>query len=262
MAATVIVTGGSGGIGAAAADALAKAGCTVYELSRSGSDRTGVSHITCDVTDEPSVRAAVELVTAREGGVDVLLCAAGFGISGAVEFTAPGEAHDQLNVNLYGADRAVRAVLPHMRAAKRGRIILISSVAAAAPIPFQTWYSASKAAINAYALALSGEVRPFGITVRAIMPGDIATGFTSARRKNAAGDAEYSGRISRSVEKMEHDEQHGMSAEAAGRAIARAALRGKKPLAAVGFAYKFICVLLKILPARLAAYIISLLYAK
>ena len=90
----------------------------------------------------------------------------------------------------------------------------MSSIAGIVPIPFQLWYSVSKAAIIAYVLALQNEVRPFGISVCAIMPGDIASGFTDARRKSAAGDDVYAGRIERSVAVMEHDERTGMTREA------------------------------------------------
>ena len=71
-----------------------------------------------------------------------------------------------------------RAVIPYLRQAGCGRIVNISSVAAPVPIPFQTYYSASKAAVNAYTLALANELRPYGVSVCAVMPGDIATGFT------------------------------------------------------------------------------------
>lgn len=90
-----------------------------------------------------------------------------------------------------------------MRQQGSGRIVNLSSVAAPAAIPFQTYYSVSKAAINDFTLATANEVRPFGITVCAVMPGDICTGFTDARQKIPAGDEIYGGRISRSVAGME-----------------------------------------------------------
>ena len=77
--------------------------------------------------------------------------------------------------------------------------------------------------VRTYSLALASEVRPFGIEVCVIMPGDIATGFTAARRKSCGGDDVYSGRIARSVAVMEHDEQTGMSAQFAGQFVARRA---------------------------------------
>ena len=263
MSKTAIVTGASGGIGREAARIFSENGCTVYDFSRSEKPQEGVRHIPCDVTDEASVKAAVQAVTDERGGVDILVCCAGMGISGAVEFTDPVDSYRQMNVNLFGTDRVVRAVLPHMRRQRSGRLVMTSSVAGVTPIPFQTWYSASKAAINSYAMALANEVRPYGIGVAVVMPGDIKTGFTAARRKSAVGDAEYDGRIARSVSRMEKDEQNGLPAEFAGKIIAKAALRKRpKPLTSTGFVYSFLCTLVKLLPARLAQWVLYQMYAK
>lgn len=98
-----------------------------------------------------------------------------------------------------------------MRHQGNGHIINISSVAAVAHIPFQTFYSASKAAISSYSYALENEVKPYGIHVTIVELGDICTGFTQMRQKSILGDDEYGGRISRSVSQMEHDEQNGMN---------------------------------------------------
>lgn len=263
MSKTAIVTGASSGIGRAAAAALTARGCIVYDLSRSDKPQDGVSHIACDVTDEQSVRTAVETVVREQGGVDILVCCAGMGISGAVEFTRPEDSFRQVNVNLFGTDRAVRAVLPYMREKGAGRLVLISSVAGVTPIPFQTWYSASKAAINSYAMALMNEVRPYGIGVSVVMPGDIRTGFTAARKKSANGDAAYGGRISRSVSRMEHDEQNGMTPESVAKIIAKAALKKHaKPYRSTGFVYSLLCTLTKVFPARFVQWVLYRLYAK
>ena len=206
MTRTAIVTGGSGGIGRCTAAALAAAGCRVYELSRHERPQPGVTHLAADVTDFAQVRAAVDEVLAREGRVDILVCNAGFGISGAAELTSAADAHAQLELNLFGMDNACRAVLPAMRAQGGGRIVCMSSIAGILPIPFQLWYSVSKAAVNAYVLALQNEVRPFGVSLCAVMPGDIRTGFTAARKKTAE-EGPYGGRVARSVARMEHDEE-------------------------------------------------------
>ena len=139
------------------------------------------------------------------------------------------EARRQFDVNFFGMVNMNRAVLPIMRQQGGGRIVNMSSVAAPIAIPFQAYYSASKAAVRTYSLALASEVRPFGIEVCVIMPGDIATGFTAARRKSCDGDVVYHGRIARSVAVMEHDEQTGMSAEYAGQFVARRADRACDP---------------------------------
>lgn len=258
-----IVTGGSGGIGRCTAAALQRTGCTVYELSRREKPAEGIVHLTADVTDEAQVRAAVDEVLRREGRIDILVNNAGFGISGAAELTDSRDAHAQLELNLYGMDNATKAVLPAMRKQGSGRIVCMSSIAGILPIPFQLWYSVSKAAINAYVLALQNEVRPFGITVCAVMPGDIASGFTDARKKSDAGDDIYAGRIERSVKVMEQDERGGMSPEYAGNYVAKVALREhSKPLVALGLSYKGAAVLAKLLPRRLSNWIVGLIYAK
>ena len=131
----VLLTGGSSGIGQCTARYLAEAGCRVYELSRRDSSQPGIIHLTCDVTREEQVQAAVKTVAEREGRIDIVVNNAGFGISGAVEFTQTADAQRLLDVNFFGMVRVNRAVLPYMREAGRGRIVNLSSVAAVAPQP-------------------------------------------------------------------------------------------------------------------------------
>lgn len=258
-----LVTGGSSGIGRCTAAALRDAGCTVYEFSRREYTMDGVEHMGVDVTDEAAVRCAVERIAQMEGSIDVVVNCAGFGISGAVEFTELEAAKRQFDVNFFGMVNVNRAVIPVMRRSGGGRIVNVSSVAAVAHIPFQTYYSASKAAIESYTCALANELKPFGITVTAAQPGDIRTGFTDARKKSAAGDEVYGGRISRSVTRMEKDEKNGMSPEFAGRYIVKLALKKSvKPVYTVGFGYKCLSLLCKILPCGLRNWIVGVLYAR
>lgn len=258
-----VVTGGSSGIGRATAQALAAKGCTVYELSRRDNPPEGVSHLTADITDEQQVKKAIDEVISREGKIDILVNNAGYGISGAAEMTDSADSHAQLELNLHGMDNVTRAILPYMRETKSGRIVSVSSIAGILPIPFQLWYSVSKAAINAYVLALQNEVRPYGISVCAVMPGDIATGFTDARKKSDSGNDIYSGRIERSVATMEKDERGGMSPDKAGAYIAKLAMKKRtRPMKAIGISYKAISILTKLLPRRLSNYLVGLIYSK
>lgn len=258
-----LVTGGSSGIGRCVAEALRDAGCVVYEFSRRNHPMDGVRHFTVDVTDEAAVKSAVERIVAFKGRLDIVVNCAGFGISGAVEFTELKDAKAQFDVNFFGMVNVNRAVLPVMRENGDGRIVNVSSVAAVAHIPFQTYYSASKAAIESYTCALANEVRPFGITVTAVQPGDIRTGFTDARKKSAAGDEIYGGRISRSVAGMEKDEQKGMSPSDVGSYIGKIALKKTvKPMYTVGFEYKCLSLLCKLLPCGFRNRIVGLLYAR
>ena len=257
-----IVTGGSSGIGLAAARALREQGLTVFVLSRRPFSEKGLHHICCDVADERQCAEAFESVLHKAGDLDLLVNCAGFGVSGAVEFTEMTETKKQMEVNFFGCVNMTKAVLGYMRERGNGKIVNISSVAAPAAIPFQAYYSASKAAINAWSAALANELRPYGVTVTAIQPGDIKTGFTAAREKSVEGDEAYGGRISKSVAKMEHDEQNGMDPAKAGAYIAKIAMKDHpKPVYTIGFSYKAICVLLKLLPSRLANWAIGKLYA-
>lgn len=261
MGKIAIVTGAGSGIGLSASKALARDGWTVYDFSRTDRAASGVRHIACDISDEAQVCAAVARVAAEQGRIDLLLNNAGFGISGAVEFTRAEEAERLMRVNLLGADNVTRAVIGTMRAQRSGRILFTSSIAGILPIPFQAWYSVTKAAINAYALALRNEVAPFGISVCAIMPGDIHTGFTAAREKSVVGDDVYGGRIEKAVSTMERDEQNGMSPDMAGAYLAKIARRRRvKPLYAIGAQYKLFAVLAKLLPVRLTNWIVGRLY--
>ena len=263
MRKVAIVTGGTSGIGKQTALALLREGCTVYELSRRETGVEGMHHIAADITKEDTVKAAVDQVMAAEGHIDVLVNNAGFGISGAIEFTDTEDAKRLFDADFFGMVKLNRCVIPVMRQAGRGRIVNLSSVAAPIPIPFQAYYSAAKAAVNAYTMALANELRPYGVTVCAVQPGDIKTGFTAAREKVILGDDVYGGRIERSVQRMEHDEQNGMDPAVAGRFIARIAMKPSvKPLYTIGASYKLFVLLSRILPCRFLNWMIGLLYAK
>lgn len=134
-----VITGGSSGIGLATVNELVLAGYTVYELSRRDTQSgENVVHIKTDVTDRDSLKEAIDKAAAA-GKISALICCAGGGISGAVEFTDEAEAKRLFDLNFFGVVSAVRAAIPHMRKAGGGNIVIVSSVAAALPIPFQVY---------------------------------------------------------------------------------------------------------------------------
>lgn len=256
---TLIISGGSSGIGKATASFFAERGWRVFELSRHGADgrctKGEIIHIFCDVCSEESCRKAIAEVLKQTDIIDVVISNAGFGISGPVEFTDIHEAEHQMDVNFMGAVRFTQAVLPQLRQQGFGRIIYTSSVAAILSVPYQSFYSASKAAINAMALALANEVREFGISVSVMMPGDVSTGFTDARCKSTAGEDIYRG-ASKAITTMEHDERSGMSPEQMARLFYHiATCRSPKPQYVGGFSYRVLCFLDRLLPKRFVNWI-------
>lgn len=172
----VVITGASSGIGRAAAELFEERGATVVCLAR----RTVPDFycISTDVADECAVFSAVKEIEERFGRIDILVNNAGMGISGAVEDTSAEDAHAIFEVNFFGAFNMIRAAVPLMRRGGGGTIINVSSAAAELSIPFQSFYSATKAALSSLGEALRNEVRPFNIKVTAVLPGDVKTDFT------------------------------------------------------------------------------------
>lgn len=258
----LVLTGGSSGIGLAVARHFATRGWIVCELSRSGSSAENIYHYSVDVTDEVALQTAFSDIAHRFGRMDALLCNAGFGISGAAEYTETAVAQAQLQVNYWGAVHTFRAAAPYMRKQGFGKIFFTASVAGALPIPFQAHYSASKAAIAAFSRASALEMQPFGVYMSAIQLGDVKTGFTAAREKSVAGLDVYGERMTRSVSKMEADEQGGTPAAVIARAIYKIINKKRPaPLYTVGLVYQLIMLLTRVLPLRMVAWILKLMYA-
>jgi short-subunit dehydrogenase len=213
----VLITGASGGFGKACAEHLAKLGHRVYGTSRrakfpdSVEHESGPSLVPMDVCDDDSVRLAVDYILKREGRIDVVVNNAGVGLAGAVEDTSVEEARAIFETNFFGVLRVCRAVLPTLREQGSGHIVNISSLAGLVTIPFQGFYSASKYALESMSDALRMELRPHGVHVTLLEPGDFKTGFTESRifaAENREGSA-YRERCERAVGVMEQDEQNG-----------------------------------------------------
>jgi NAD(P)-dependent dehydrogenase (short-subunit alcohol dehydrogenase family) len=208
----VLITGASTGFGRAIANALAaKQRYRVFGTSRvpGTSVSEAFTTVSLDVTQDYSVSACVAAVIQAAGRIDAVINNAGMGIAGAIEDTTAAEAQAQFETNFFGMHRVCRAVLPHLRSQRSGVIINMSSLAGRIALPFQGFYSATKFAIEAYTEALRMEVRPFGISVSMIEPGDFATAFTSNRRLTDASipASPYHDSMQRAIATMARDEQ-------------------------------------------------------
>jgi 2-keto-3-deoxy-L-fuconate dehydrogenase len=168
-----IVTGGGSGIGLATARLLASRGAKVAVLDlKPGDEFTGVA---ADVTDDASVRLAVDTAAERLGGVDILVNNAGIGSIGTVADNPDEEWHRVFDVNVVGIVRVTRAALPYLRASEHAAIVNTCSIAATAGLPQRAVYSATKGAVLSLTLAMAADHVHEGIRVNCVNPGTADT---------------------------------------------------------------------------------------
>lgn len=184
--AVVLITGSNSGIGKESAVEFARRGHRVFAsmrrlesaqflLAEAQKANLTIEVLQLDVTHSASVTAAVGEVLRREGRLDVLVNNAGFGSFGPVEDYTDDEIRDVFETNLLGAIRTTRAALPAMRAQRSGTIIMVSSISGLRTFPFMAVYSASKFGLEAISNGLRYELKPFGIRVVLVEPGNFNT---------------------------------------------------------------------------------------
>jgi short-subunit dehydrogenase len=219
----VLITGASSGIGLECAEYLASRGHHVYGTSRRpypANDRFKMMQL--ELNNEAQIVQTVDEIVNAESRLDVLVNNAGYGIAGAIEDTSSEEVRALFDSNVIGPMRLCSAVLPHMRKQGSGLIVNVSSIAGLVPVPFQAVYSASKAALESLSEALRMEVRPFGIRVALLEPGDFCTGFTANRRRvAAAANSAYTDRFERALAVFERDERQAAPPAAIARQLER-----------------------------------------
>ncbi len=192
---------------------FAEAGWHSQGTSRSGGDLHEL-----DVRDEDSV---LRLRNRLDFVPDILVLNAGSGVAGPVEMISAEDAVLQIDTNLLGVDRMVRAFLPGMRERGSGMIVIVGSIASRVPVPFQALYCASKAGVALYAASLSMEVAPFGVRVLLVEPGDQNTSFGKARRSVQSPSDPYEPSTSRAIDAMIASEERGGRPDTFARKVVR-----------------------------------------
>ena len=187
----VLVTGCSSGIGRATALRLGRAGWNVYASARRPETiadlrDAGCQTLALDVTDEQSMRAAVDSVEQAQGAVGVLINNAGYSQSGAIETVPLDAVRRQFETNVFGLVRLTQLVLPKMRAQRWGKIVNIGSMGGRLSFPGGGHYHATKHAVEAISDAMRFELRGFGIDVVLLEPGLITTDFGEAATASMA----------------------------------------------------------------------------
>ncbi|HBP26127.1 MAG TPA: hypothetical protein DD618_04170 [Acholeplasmatales bacterium] len=256
---TVVLTGASSGIGLATGEYLSQNGYKVYGLSRTSGNSPLINFIACDVTDRLQVENAFKSIPED---IFAVINNAGMGISGPVELAEENEIKKIFKVNVLGVINVCQIAIPYLRKTK-GRIINIGSVAGEMTIPFQVFYSMSKAGVATISEGLNMELKPFGIKVTMVMPGDTKTGFTKNREKTNKLDNPYQDRYLRSISKMEQDEQKGKSPLTVAKVIAKVLQKKHPPIkVTVGWEYKLLIFLKRLVSARALNNILYQMYAR
>jgi NAD(P)-dependent dehydrogenase (short-subunit alcohol dehydrogenase family) len=271
---SVLITGGSSGIGWATAELLARKGYRVFATTRSLVKRREVveeaarkyagqvSFVEMDSASDESVESCVAEVIRRCTRIDNLVCNAGIVIIGSIEETPVSLVHTQLEVNLLGYIRTVQAVLPHMRRQGSGRIVLVSSLAGILAIPYMSHYSMSKYAVEALAEGLRQEVRRFGIAVSSLKPGDIRTAIQRDSLRHLPAHSPYGRWSARAVASMDRSMARALLPVVVARKIHRilTVCRPRGTYTVAGFLSRLAPLFLPLLPRGLKEKIVRIFY--
>lgn len=259
----VIITGDSSGIGQATALHLQSCGYKVYGLSRRELPLSTYTHMKCDVTQRDQLKTVFETIYEIEKRIDVVINNAGMGVSGAIEHSTDPELRQILEVNLIAPIQVAQIAIPYLRESK-GKMINIGSIAGPLTIPFQAYYSITKASMMSLTEALAMELKPFAIKVTTVMPGDTKSEFGKNRQLPiVTKDDLYQDRILRSLAKMQKDEEEGAEPIKVAKVIERVIRKKNPPLhVAVDFQYQFLLFLRRFLPTKWVVAIIYSMYGK
>lgn len=229
----VLITGASSGFGLATSKLLSENGYRVFGTSRDPSKvkntlaRVEMLHLNVDSDD--SVETCVKSVLDKTGGkLNVLVNNAGFVLTGAIEEASLEEAKSQLETNLFGYIRMIKAVLPTMRKQRSGCIINIGSLAGHVALPFQGYYATSKFALEGLTESLRHEVKSLGINVSIVEPGFFKTNISSAAREVTVSVADYDDMRRRSASQMMTNERQGQDPTVVAKKI-MSIIESKKP---------------------------------
>jgi len=248
---TAVIVGASSGIGRETALKLSAKGYRVFNLSRTPFRGERVRTVTADASQEGELKRAIAGIGEEVGVIDILVYSAGFSMAAPIEYAGSGDYRYLFEVNYFGAIEAIRAALPFLKK-RGGRVILIGSIGGDVPIPYDSFYSSSKAALSMLAREADVELRPSGIRVSALLPGGTSTDFTYNRRVyNAEESKSYSSSVKKASAALANIEQGGMNPSLVAEAVIRLAeKRNPAPVAVAGGKNMFVRYLYKLLPER------------
>ena len=253
-----VITGASQGIGYSIAKKLIEQGCKVYDISKNMIPHDEFARsFEGNVNDSNTIAKILNNIFTAEGQIDIFINNAGMGIAGAIENATENAIELQVKTNLLAVINLSKLAIHYLKLSK-GKLINISSVGGIIPLPYQATYSVTKAGVEVFSRALANEVKPYGVSVTAILPGDTKTGFTSARIfENDMDDA----RVNRAIKKAEKEELQGMSPDCVGKVVTKVVCMKNPPLRkTVGGVYKLLVWLVRFLPTRFLNFLVRKIY--
>ena len=261
MSKKILITGASSGIGKEAANFFSQKGYDVIGLSRKKPKGVEHSYYQCDLGNEEEIVKVASKIKKEHSHIDVLINCAGVGTGGAVEDISYDQLKWVFDINVLGLVELTNRLIPLLKQSNTGRIINLSSVAGEITIPFQVVYSMSKAAIIKFSEGLRIELKPFGIKVCSVLPGDTKTSFTNNSVTSIPKDSEYKDRAKKSISKMERDEINGVPPIKVVKVINKMVNKKRiPPKVTVGMNYKLLVFLSNVLPKKLVEFIVTKLY--
>ncbi len=234
----VVITGASSGIGLKTAELFKNNGDKVINISKTQGE-IGDKNYVADVSNSDEVSAAFEEIKNEYGRIDILINNAGYGMSGVTELLSAEECENIFKVNYFGTLTCIQKALPLMQ--KGGKIINLGSAMALFPIPFRAMYGASKSAVVNLSYSLRMELKPLGIDVTVMCPGNTKTNFTKNRVKEFKTNERYGDRISVATNKIDKGDDKRMLPIVVAKAIYKQANKKRsKPMVIVGRKYKLL----------------------
>ena len=241
----VVITGGTSGIGLDLKKLFEQNGDTVLTISTRELEDN--KHYSCSVSDHQKIKQIIDEIALVYGRIDILVNNAGFGMSGITELLPIEKIQHLTEVNYYGTIYTIQSALKYMGAGSK--IINVSSAMALFPVPYRAIYGSVKSAVLSLSFALKMELKPLGIDVVAICPGDIKTNFTRNRIKEFETNNRYGNRLEKATLKSDSREEKRIPSEICAKKMFNIINKKKyKPFYIIGAKYKLLYFVTKITP--------------
>ena len=252
---TAIVVGGSSGIGCEVCSKLINRGWEVINISRTKCKIAKVKNEMADVVSGSTLSDVITRIGESHGSIDALIYSAGFSMAAPIEFAKESDYRYLFDVNFFGALKAMQAAIPFMKV-RGGRIVLVCSLGGELPILFDSFYSASKAALEMLAREAYIELKPYNIKVTAFLPGGTRTEFTYKRKIYSEDENKsYSQNVGRAVEALADMEQRGMLPSEVAEGILKIIYSEKPPVVKVsGFKNSAYRIMSHVVPEKVTLY--------